>query len=501
MKTIPLVIIVVLILGLSCTKTSASGQITSEPAQIVHYQFSQIISSGKNVYVLYQHNDPFHVYLKKSSDGGKSFGNAIDLGSSNSPVITISGNNIYMAWDTGFGGWPPAHVMFAKSTDGGETFSKPILLANESNSSSIVTQLVADGNHVFALIYDLGEKPPYQSDVYLMSSQDNGMTWGNKVELLPAPVFTNPLGDDFTIQKVGNEIYVAGETNIFRKSTDYGLTFGRSIDVIRAANPNDLQLVASGNNVYLVYTAQSYYGQAVFLAKSNDGGDTFTLPKMFSQKMGDAVSPHIVADGKNLYVVWKFDNSRAMTKDNGTNILTPYINGIFFAKSNDGGNTMSKPVNLSGDVGTSYFSGISESNGNVYVSWTSKHGDNIQSFFARSIDNGTTFDTPVDLTGRYDAWFAQIASSDNNVYIAGETTYPGDIIWFKASNDAGANFGPLINLSNGTTVPTTLTIIPRISTCCIADNPWFQNGWLLTGIVASVVTGAWFFVFRRLKEK
>ncbi|MDE1863065.1 MAG: exo-alpha-sialidase [Thaumarchaeota archaeon] len=501
MKILYLALIIVVVLGFSCIKAPASGQVTSESAQVVHYQFSQMMSSGKKVYVLYQHNDPFHVYFRKSSDEGKSFGNAIDLGSSNSPVITISGNNIYMAWDTGFGGWPPAHVMFAKSTDGGETFSKPVLLANESNSSSIVTQLVADGSRVYALIYDLGEKPPYQSDVYLMSSQDNGTTWGNKVELLPAPVFTNPLGDDFAIQKVGNQVYIAGGNNIFRKSTDYGLTFGRSTDVIRAANPNDLQLIASSNNVYLVYTAQSYYGQAVFLAKSNDGGSTFSLPKMFSQKVGDSISPHIVADGKNLYAVWKFDNSRVMRNGNGTNILTPYINGIFFAKSNDGGSTISKPVNLSGDVGTSYFSGISTSNGNVYVSWTSKHGNNVQSFFARSADNGTTFSAPVDLTGRYDAWFDQIASSGNDVYVAGQTSYPGDIVWFKASNDAGANFGPLINLNNGTIVSATFTIIPRISTCCIADNPWFQNGWMFTGIAVSAVIGSWFFIFRRLKER
>ena len=164
------------------------GEAASDQVRVVHYQFSKMISSGKHVYAFYQQNGLGHNYLRESFDGGMNFGPAIDLGSSIEPVVAVSGSNIYMAWDTGFTGWPPSHVMFAKSTDFGKTFSPPQSLDNDPNSSGVVTQLLADGNHVFAVIDELGEKEPYKADVYLRASNDNGTTWGNVVEYLTAPI-------------------------------------------------------------------------------------------------------------------------------------------------------------------------------------------------------------------------------------------------------------------------------------------------------------------------
>ncbi|MDE1873480.1 MAG: hypothetical protein KGH99_08400, partial [Thaumarchaeota archaeon] len=90
---------------------------------------------------------------------------------------------------------------------------------------------------------------------------------------------------------------------------------------------------------------------------------------------------------------------------------------------------------------------------------TSKHGDNVQTFFSRSRDNGTTFDNPIEPTGGSDTWFSEITSSGDNVYIAGSAS-SRNIIWLKASNDAGASFGPLttlngatLNLGSGTKTP------------------------------------------------
>ncbi|SRR5579875_191840 len=354
MKDLYFVISIVLLLGL-CTQGQSFGEAASNQVLVVHYQFSKMITSGKNVYVFYQQNGPLHNYLRESYDGGKNFGPAIDLGSSIQPVVAVSGSNVYMAWDTGFTGWPPSHVMFAKSTDFGKTFSKPQSLYNDTNSSGIVTQLLADGSHVFAVIDELGEIEPYKADVYLRASSDNGTTWAKEVELLPAPINNgNPLGFDVSIQKSGNDIFVAGEYPLFRKSTDLGMTFGATRDVIRASNPSDLQMVASGDNVYLTYTALAQYGQAVFLTSSNDGGDTFGLPKRLSQEMGEAEDPQITADGNNLYAMWKFDNSNVLKgiKSSGGPPFSP-VSGIFFAKSVDGGKTFSIPFKIAGDVSAS----------------------------------------------------------------------------------------------------------------------------------------------------
>ena len=392
-----------------------------------------------------------------------NFGPAIDLGSSIEPVVAVSGSNIYMAWDTGFTGWPPSHVMFAKSTDFGKTFSPPQSLDNDPNSSGVVTQLLADGNHVFAVIDELGEKEPYKADVYLRASNDNGTTWGKEVELLTAPINNgNPLGFAVSIQKSGGNIFVAGEYPLFRKSTDLGMTFGKTQDVIRASNPNDLQMVASGNDIYLVYTALAQYGQAVFLAESHDGGDSFGLPKRLSQKMGEAEGSQIIADGNNLYAAWKFDNSNVLkgSKSSGDLPFSP-VSGIFFAKSVDGGKTFSIPFKIAGDVGASSPTRFTVSNGDVYAAWTLVDGGNSQTFLSRSTDGGTTFDDPVDITGRSDYILGDVESSDGNVYVAGGSLYPGDTVWFAASNNYGADFGSVMQLNNNTGMSLPLANVPE----------------------------------------
>jgi hypothetical protein len=327
---------------------------------------------------------------------------------------------------------------------------------------------LSDGKHLFAVIDKFGEKPPYPSDVYLMASQDNGTTWDKKVDLLPSEVLENPLVYDTSIQEVGDKLVVIGEKKLdcenpnycqyeifLRASTDMGSTFGPEIDIAKSWGPTRLQMISSGNNIYAVWIDGTRgQGPDLFFSKSNDGGNTFSTPIALGQKEGEYDWPHMVASGKTIYTIWQYNNENVIAKERNGGVLfipTP-VSGIFFAKSTDGGDTFSEPLNLSGDIGTSYFSGISISAGNVYTSWTSKHGDHVQVFFSRSTDNGTTFDDPVDSTGGSDSWFSQITSSGDNVYIAG-TASAGNVMWLKASNDNGADFGPLITINRDISNP------------------------------------------------
>lgn len=471
MKALVKVMIIIFSISYVGMLSPVLGQDLGGPIRVAPFQFSQMVSSGNNVYVLYQQNSDngahFHSYFVKSSDAGKSFGNSIDLGSAVEPIVTTFGDNVFLAWETGFTGWPPSHVVFAKSNDRGNMFGSQVILDNSPDSSSVITQLLSDGKHLFAVIDELGEKPPYQSDVYLITSQDNGTTWGKKVELLPSALLENPLGYDTSIQEIGDKLVVIGEKKLdcenpnycqyaifLRTSTDMGSTFGPEIDIAKSWNPVRLQTISSGNNIYVVWVDGTRgQGPDLLFSKSNDDGNTFSTPIALGQEEGEYDWPHMMTSDKTVYIVWQYNNENVIAKEHYGGVLTPaYVSGIFFAKSTDGGNTFSQPLNLSGDIGTSYFSGISSSAGNVYSSWTSKHGDHVQVFFSRSTDNGATFGDPVDLTGRSDSWFSQIVSSGDNVYIAGDAS-DGNMIWLKASNDDGANFGPLLTLNSGISNP------------------------------------------------
>ena len=72
-----------------------------------------------------------------SNDGGVSFGDVINLsnsvGSSGSPAIAASGNNVYVVWNDLTSG--NAEIHYRKSTDGGHTFGSAINLSNDARDS------------------------------------------------------------------------------------------------------------------------------------------------------------------------------------------------------------------------------------------------------------------------------------------------------------------------------------------------------------------------------
>ncbi|MDE1839039.1 MAG: exo-alpha-sialidase [Thaumarchaeota archaeon] len=455
------------------------------PARPAHYQFSDMASVGNNVYVLYQQNSDnganYHVFFRKSHDAGQSFGSIIRLDNTtgNSPLVAASGNNVYVTWLDSFPGYPPSKALFAKSMDGGETFAAPTVLDSDPSTSYVVTQLVADKSHVYAVIAGEGEKPPYNSGVYLRTSQDNGTTFGDKVELLQ--VSGNPLALDVSMQKIGDTIYVAGEDEIscsanpnvcnydifLRKSTDDGTTFGNMVNITTAVNPVDLHMYTANNNVYIVWDQLVGESVNLFLAKSNDGGSSFSTPEIIGQKSGESSSPHLMASGKDLYVIWKYDNANIV--NNGIGFGPRPTSGIFLIQSHDGGNTISEPLDVSGPVGTSYWSNIAASGNNVFVSWGTKFGDKEDVFIRKSPDNGTIFDDAVKLTDEKQDYFqTQMVSSGNNVYVAIDTGLPGDDLFLATSHDGGDAFDSMVNLNHEISVPEFPFAVPILLTSFVS---------------------------------
>ncbi len=444
----------------------AFGQITlGGPVQVVHYQFSNMVSVGNNVYVTYQENGnnggTSHVFFTRSTDAGHSFTSPIllDGKTGNSPLMAASGNNIYMAWLSGGVGYPPSSVLFAKSADDGKTFAATVVLDANMSANSVVNQLMSDGTNVYTLITETGDAPPYDTADYLVTSHDNGTTFGNKVKLLPAS--GHLMTFDTSMQKVGNVIYITGEDEIgcsdnpnvcsydilLWKSIDNGATFEIPIHIATVVNPVDLNVYSSENNVYAVWNQLAGDEVDMFLAKSNNGGNSFSNPQIIGQKLGESSSPHMVASGKDLYVIWKYDNGNIVNK--GIGFGPRPTSGIFLTQSHDGGNTFSEPLDMSGPVGTSYWSNIAASGNSVFVSWGTKFGDKEEVFIRKSMDNGTIFDDAIKLTDEKQDYFqTQMISSGKNVYIAMDTSLPGDDLFLVASNDYGNTFGTLVNLNH-----------------------------------------------------
>jgi hypothetical protein len=186
-------------------------------------------------------------------------------------------------------------------------------------------------------------------------------------------------------------------------------------------------------------------------AKSTDRGDTFSKPvNLTPGVITDSETPSIAAFRNNVYIVWA-DSS-------------PENFDIFFVKSTNGGNSFTKPMNLSNDPGISYQPRIAiDGNNGVYVLWTDNSLGNYNILFTKNI-GGTTFSMPLVLTNDVKGVsnFPNIAvSHNNNVYVVwshknntdfdpsntNNQTQTYDIVLTK-SIDRGNTFSKPINLSN-----------------------------------------------------
>lgn len=158
-----------------------------------------VAASGNNVYVTWcdDKTGDMEIYIRKSSDGGKTFGNTTllkSVGTLPSNIkyvpyeqpdteliqidtnVALSGNNTYtMWWENKTGNW---EVLFTRSIDGGQTFEDTINLSNSSTTHSERAQLAADGNNVYVTWWEEpGREPKFRS------SNDGGETFGPTLDL------------------------------------------------------------------------------------------------------------------------------------------------------------------------------------------------------------------------------------------------------------------------------------------------------------------------------
>jgi hypothetical protein len=103
------------------------------------------------------------------------------LAKHNAPIAT-SGNNIYIVWwDNKTGN--NDEVMFKASTDGGKTFGDKIDLSNSTNADSQDAQIDTFGNSDSNVIVTWWERKVTSNEPVARISTDNGKTFGPLLKL------------------------------------------------------------------------------------------------------------------------------------------------------------------------------------------------------------------------------------------------------------------------------------------------------------------------------
>jgi hypothetical protein len=363
----------------------------------------QMIVSGNNVYVVWedQSDGDFDIFFTVSHDNGQTFVNpptdlSNNTGDSRSPQMIVSGNNVYVMWiDDSNGG--DEDIFFTVSHDNGQTFATPTDLS-DNDERSFNPQMIVAGNNVYVVWQDNSNGP--DSDILFTVSHDNGQTFVNPPIDLSDNTGESGINASHHMIVSGNNVYVVWQDDssgpdsdiFFTVSHDNGQTFvNPPIDLSdNDGLSQDLQMIVSGNNVYVVWIDDSSGPDFdIFFTVSHDNGQTFVNPPTdLSNNIGNSVDTQMRVSGNNVYVMWIDDSNGGFSN-------------IFFTVSHDNGQTfVQPPTDLSNNAvgGINGRPQIIASGNNVYVVWINADGDD-DIFFTVSNDNGQTFiDPPTDLS-------------------------------------------------------------------------------------------------------
>ena len=198
--------------------------------------------------------------------------------------------------------------------------------------------------------------------------------------------------------------------------------------------------VAAGNNVYMAWSAGNT--QIMFLS-SHDAGKTFGTPIGLNvNPTRQAYGPRIATNGSDVYVAWQAINT------NGSS-------SVLFRVSTDNGSTWGTTVALAGAGGSLpadvWLPQIQAWGSNVYVAWAESISGLAQVYIRVSSDNGNTFGPAMNLSNDTErAWEPVLAVVRSNVYVAWDDLINAgnSEVYFRASSNMGATFGPVLNLSS-----------------------------------------------------
>jgi len=293
--------------------------------------------------------------------------------------LATQDDNVYVVWQDNLEGNLNLRVYLARSTNGGKTFADPVDLSGNSFSDAANAAIALDGDDVHVVWTFLGEGT---GDIFHTRSQDSGQTFDVAVNLsgTSGPSFYPDVrAQDGLVWVTWEEAAGAATNAMLRRSIDGGEIFEAVKNLSNSPGRSGYpQLAVSGDHVYVVWEDESDGDTDVLLARSTDSGAIFGVPVDLSDN--DAPSTHaaLAVQGDTVLVAWDdFDFE---------------LGEILLRRSTDGGANFGAAVNVSESEGAvSQRPALAIDGDTVHVAWEDDATGDVDLFHRRSTDGGDTW--------------------------------------------------------------------------------------------------------------
>lgn len=390
-------------------------------------------SSGNNVYLAWTMQNPDNnnsLFFERSSDGGKTFGEKVLIANASRidrPSITAAGNSVYLAWGSHHD--DNSSIITVASHDGGATFASPVSINTGTARDFSLDTVEASGNNVDIFWTGLFGENRTQS-VMVSQSTDGAKTFGLPVFLSDRSLPSNSP----VVARSDSGIFVAWSSrqacpdplgncpSMTFFSSVKGGTVSPPVHLGSLDGLENIQ-VSAGPGTVLVEGLKRTYDGAVFenstiiLAKSHDGGGTFSTTSATYGVNMEQVFP--VQAGNTLYQFW-----------------TVYENGlqpvpIYVARSTDGGGSFGAPEEVSQGTTPLWIdltSSTAASGDSAYVAWHGTDGSGAGHIFL-SLVGPQSAGRPLALGEVYQPGRFHMASEGSSAYLSFEA---GQNIFFDS---------------------------------------------------------------------
>jgi hypothetical protein len=319
----------------------------------------------------------------------------------------------------------------------------PVVFENATNltnndQDSVYGQVSAWGSNTYVIWQDSVRGRNY--DIFIKKSIDNGTTFGPEVNLSGNPGFS----EHPQLSAYESNVYAVWADNtpgnrevLFSMSTDNATSFDDARNLSdNTSDSFNQEMAAIADSVYVVWTDRDQQDKTrILLRASSDGGATFSGTVQIADRASVGSFPKVATYGDDVYVIWN-------AIGNGMD------EGLYFAKSSNGGATFESPAKLADNPGESQ---VAAYNNTVYI--MSGGLDSAEAnglLFLKSDDGGKTFFDPIqiDVGGRFvNPLNVEIAADSHDVaYVAAQVFSGGneEIILLPIS---GGNATGTVNLS------------------------------------------------------